>query len=110
MVRDVSGNNLDFEITVYANAHHGFDCKGLPVNEEYGYAAGNCYFRMRSFEALLMNFLDISMITPFRQKVALVWCADQGTNIECNLEARAKSFNFARKFIIKNLSHDFLQR
>ena len=50
------------------------------------------------------------MITPFRQKVALVWCADQGTNIECNLEARAKSFNFARKFMIKNLSHDFLQR
>tara|TARA_B100000989_G_C19487240_1_gene448068 strand:+ start:932 stop:1114 length:183 start_codon:yes stop_codon:yes gene_type:complete len=58
LVRDVSGNNLDFEITVYANAHHGFDCKGLLVNEENGYAAGNCYFRMRSYGALLMNFLD----------------------------------------------------
>tara|TARA_B100000989_G_C19487240_1_gene448069 strand:+ start:1111 stop:1263 length:153 start_codon:yes stop_codon:yes gene_type:complete len=50
------------------------------------------------------------MITPFRQKVALVWCADRVTTIDCNLEARAKSLNFARKFIIKNLSHDFLQR
>ena len=109
LVRDLSDNNVDIGITVYANAHHGFDRKGLLVKEENGYATGNCHFRMRSDGALLMNFLDIPMITPFRQKVALGWCADRGTTIGGNPEARAKSFDFARNFMIKNLSRDFLQ-
>ena len=56
-----------------------------------------------------MNFLDIAMITSFRQKVALGCYADRGTTIGGNPEARAKSFNFARNFMIKNLSRDFLQ-
>ena len=109
LVRDLSDNNVDVGITVYANAHHGFDRKGLLLKEENGYATGNCHFRLRSDGALLMNFLDIPMITPFRQKVALGWCADRGTTIGGNPEARAKSFDFARNFMLKNLSRDFLQ-
>ena len=109
LVRDLSGNNVDIGITVYDNAHHGFDRKGLPVKEKNGYATGNCHFRMRSDGALLMNFLDIPMITPFRQKVALGWCADRGTTIGGNPEARIKSFDFARNFMSRHLSKDFLQ-
>ena len=108
LVRELSGNSVDIGITVYANAHHGFDRKGLPVKEENGYATGKCHFRMRSDGALLMNFLDIPMITPFRQKVALGWCADRGTTIGGNPEARVKSFDFARNFMIRHLSQDFL--
>ena len=109
LVRDLSGNSVDIGITVYANAHHGFDRKGLPVKEENGYATGNCHFKMRSDGALLMNFLDIPMITPFRQKVALGWCADRGTTIGGNPEAREKSFDFARNFMLRHLLQDFLQ-
>ena len=108
LVTDLSANNVDIGITVYANAHHGFDRKGLPVKEENGYATGKCHFRMRSDGALLMNFLDIPMITPFRQKVALGWCADRGTTIGGNPEARVKSFDFARNFMTTHLSQDFL--
>ncbi|MFL3005345.1 MAG: dienelactone hydrolase family protein [Candidatus Neomarinimicrobiota bacterium] len=108
LVRDLSYNSVDIGITVYANAHHGFDRRGLPVKEEKGYATGNCHFRMRSDGALLMNFLDIPMITPLRQKVALGWCANRGTTIGGNPEARIKSFDFARNFMIRHLSQDFL--
>ena len=103
LVRDLSGNNIDIGITVYDNAHHGFDRKGSTVKEQNGYATGDCHFRMRSDGALLMNFLNIPMITPLRQKIALGWCAERGTTIGGNPRAREKSFAFARNFMKKHL-------
>ena len=43
---------------------------------------------MRSNGALLMNFFDIPIAIPFRQKVALGLCAKCGTTIGGNPYAR----------------------
>ena len=55
-----------------------------------------------------MNFFDISMTTPFRQKVSLEWCADRRTTIGVDPEARIKLFNLVCNFMIKHLTHNFL--
>ena len=50
---------------------------------------------MRSNEALLMNFFDISIVTPFRHKIALGLCAKRGTTIGGNSYAGEELFKFA---------------
>ena len=74
------------------------------VKVKNGYATADCHFRMREDGALLMNFFDIPIITPFRQKVALGLCASRGTTIGGNPVARKKSFKFARNFMKKHLA------
>ncbi len=103
LVKDLKDYDVNIDITVYDEAHHGFDRLGMPVKEENGYATGDCHFRMRSDGALLMNIFDIPMVTPFRQKIALGWCADRGTTIGGNPKARKQSFNFAKDFMIKHI-------
>ena len=103
LVTDLVAVGTNIDITIYDNAHHGFDRKGPLTVEKRGYATGDCHFRMRSDGALLMNFFDIPMITPFRQKIALAWCADRGTTIGGDPNARQASFLFAKRFMSTNL-------
>ena len=103
LVSDMQDEDVNIEITVYPNAHHGFDRRGPLVTADRAYATGDCHFRMRADGALLMNFLNIPMTTPLRQKIALGLCADRGTTIGGNVEARRASFEFARSFMTKYL-------
>jgi len=103
LVSELQDEDVNIEITVYPNAHHGFDRQGPLATAERAYATGGCHFRMRADGALLMNFLNIPMITPLRQKIALGLCADRGTTIGGNVEARKASFEFARNFMTKYL-------
>jgi len=104
LVGDLSREGVDIDITVYKGAHHGFDRQGPIIMEEKGYSTTDCHFRMRPDGALLMNIFDIPMITPFRQKIALAWCADRGTTLGGNPEARKASFAYAREFMKMHLS------
>ncbi len=99
LVNDLSKENIDIDITIYDNAHHGFDRLSTIKKEENGYALGDCYFKMRNDGALLMNIFDIPMTTPFRQNIALAMCAERGTTIRGNQKARNASFDFARSFM-----------
>ena len=103
LTQDLINENVTIDITIFPDAHHGFDRMGPIRIEEQGYSTVDCYFRMRSDGAILMNLFDIPMITPFRQKIALGWCADRGTIIGGNPEAREASFEFARSFMDKYL-------
>ena len=73
-----------------------------------GFATGNCHFRIRPNGALLMNFFDIPIVTPFRQKFALDLCAKRGFIIGGNPYAKEESFKFAYQFIKKHLSIDLI--
>jgi hypothetical protein len=50
-----------------------------------------------------MNFFDIPMITPLRQKIALAFCANRGPTVGGNPEARVAAFEFSRQFMAENL-------
>ncbi|MDP7512223.1 MAG: dienelactone hydrolase family protein [Candidatus Marinimicrobia bacterium] len=103
LAADLMAEGVNIGITVYPNAHHGFDREGPLSVEEKGYTASGCHFRMREDGALLMNFLNIPMITPFRQKIALAFCAGRGPTIGGNPEARKASFEFAKEFMKEHL-------
>ncbi|MDP7565203.1 MAG: dienelactone hydrolase family protein [Candidatus Marinimicrobia bacterium] len=103
LAADLMAEGVNIGITVYPNAHHGFDREGPLSVEEKGYTASGCHFRMREDGALLMNFLNIPMITPFRQKIALAFCAGRGPTIGGNPEARKASFEFAKGFMKEHL-------
>lgn len=101
LVADLRGENVNIDITVYPDSHHGFDREGPLTIAEDGYSTVNCHFKMREDGALLMNFFDIPMVTPFRQKISLGLCADRGTTLGGNPISRKASFDFAKNFMKK---------
>ncbi|MDP6533540.1 MAG: dienelactone hydrolase family protein [Candidatus Marinimicrobia bacterium] len=103
LIMQMQAAGVDAGITVYANAHHGFDREGELEIAENGYTTGDCRFTMRKDGAVLMNFLDIPMITPIRQKISLACCAGRGPTLGGNPEARTAAFSFARQFIETHL-------
>ncbi len=103
LVAQMQSVGVDIGITVYPDAHHGFDREGPLVVEEDGYALSDCHFRMRADGAVLMNFLDIPMTKPHLQKLALAFCADRGPTLGGNPEARKASFDFAKSFMTEHL-------
>ena len=103
LVVDMLAEGVDVGITVYPDAHHGFDREGPLLVDEKGYTAADCHFPMRADGALLTNFLKIPMITPLRQKIALAFCAGRGPTLGGNPDARKASFEFARDFMRKHL-------
>ena len=101
-------NGANIEVTVYEDSHHSFDRKGPPQIVEDGYKLEDCRLKMRDDGAVLMNFLDIPMTTPFLQKIGLALCtggilAERGPTFGGNPEAREKSFQFSRSFMKQNL-------
>ena len=96
---------VNIDITVYPDAHHGFDRNGPLRIEKKGYSTINCSFKMRSDGAILMNIFDIPMVTPFRQKLALACCAGRGTTIGGNPIAREASFEFSGIFMNRHLKN-----
>ncbi len=103
LVDDLKGEGININIDVYEEAHHGFDRVGSTFIEQNGYKTGNCNFKMRGDGALLMNFLNIPMTTPLRQKIALAMCAERGPTIGGNTQARDEAFKFAKKYMEKHL-------
>jgi len=96
-----AGANID--LTIFPDAHHSFDrMTPITINEK-GYKLEDCRFKMSEDGAVLMNFLNIPMTTPLRQKLALALCAERGPTMGGNLQARQASFDLARKFMEKHL-------
>ena len=84
-------------------AHHSYDSTSPLDVRERGYRLTDCSLEMNDQGEVLMNFMDIPMTTPLLQKIGLMFCADRGPTFGGNKEARAQSFEFARKFMLKNL-------
>ena len=103
LVYNLNQEGVNINIDVYEGSHHGFDREGPLYIEKNGYKTGECHFNMRSDGALLMNFFNIPMTTPLRQKIALVMCAKRGPTIGGNPKARENSFKFAKNFMEKHL-------
>ncbi len=97
----VAGGNAD--ITVYPGAHHSFDRKSPPEVMDDGYILSDCRFRMRNDGAILMNFLNLPIITPLQQKISLAFCADRGPTFGGDKKSRMEAFGFSKKFMAKHL-------
>ena len=103
LVPKIKDSGANIGLTVYPDSHHSFDKDSPLAFEGNAYSTVDCRFKMRKDGAVLMNFLSIPMITPFRQKVGLAMCADRGTTMGGNPKARKEAFQFARVFMGKHL-------
>lgn len=103
LVTEMQLAGIDADITVYQGAHHSFDSKNPLMVIEGGYKVSDCLFRMRSDGAVLMNFMNIPMTSPLRQKFALALCADRGPTLGGHPPSREASFAFARSFMAEHL-------
>tara|TARA_Y100000590_G_scaffold3036_2_gene4052 strand:+ start:138 stop:1052 length:915 start_codon:yes stop_codon:yes gene_type:complete len=102
-VDSMKKEGYDVGISIYENSHHSFDSE-LPITYiENGYSLTDCSLKIRDDGAVLMNFLSIPMTSPFYQKIGLSLCADRGTTIGGNNEARIDAHEFSKSFMKKHL-------
>ena len=111
LVSKMKINNINVDITVYPDSHHSFDREHPPEVAKNGYKLKDCRLRMTSDGAVRMNFFNIPMTTPIRQKIGLALCtggvfAERGPMFGGNPNARQKSFDFSRQFMKKHLFPD----
>ena len=106
LVPKMQNAGANIELTVYPESHHSFDRDTPLVTKEDAYRTVDCRFKIRDDGAVLMNFLNIPMTTPFRQKIGLALCAVRGTTMGGNPKTRKEAFQFSREFMGKHLLND----
>ena len=103
LVPKMQNIGVNINLTVYPESHHSFDRDTPLVTREDAYRTVDCRFKLRDDGTVIMNFLNIPMTTPFRQKIGLALCAKRGTTMGGNPKTRKEAFQFAREFIGKHL-------
>ena len=96
-------DSSNVEITVYPDAHHGFDSEAAVVQNEKGYSFKDCQFTLTQEGEVLMNYLQLPMSNSWLQKLGFLFCVERGVTIGGNPEARKKSFPFAAAFMETHL-------
>lgn len=90
-------------ITVFPQAHHGFDSKEAVRRNEEGYSFKSCLFDLTKEGDIVMNYLHLPMSNPWLQKLGFLFCVERGVDIGGNKEAREKAFTFAKDFMVRTL-------
>ena len=90
-------------LTIYPNAHHSFDSKSKLTQNEKGYSFKDCMFKLSDDGDVLMNYLSLSMSSPFMQKIGFLFCVKRGVTLGGNPQAREMAFKFAKDFMKKTL-------
>jgi len=103
LVPKMQNVGVNINLTVYPESHHSFDRDTPLVTREDAYRTVDCRFKLRDDGTVIMNFLNIPMTTPFRQKIGLALCAKRGTTMGGNPKTRKEAFQFAREFMGKHL-------
>ena len=96
-------DKTNISITTYSDAHHGFDSEEPVVWNEKGYSFKDCLFDLTADGDVLMNYLRIPMSNSILQKVGFLFCVEKGVNVGGNIDARKKSFAFAKDFMKNKL-------
>ena len=103
LVPKIKNSGANIGLTVYPESHHSFDRNTPITTKENAYRTVDCRFKMREDGAVLMNFLNIPMTTPFRQTISQFMCAERRTTMGGNPKTRKEAFQFAREFMGKHL-------
>ena len=91
--------NTPIDITVFPNAHHGFDSQEPVHRNEKGYSFKDCMFELTANGDILMDYLGWPMSNAWLQKLGFLFCVERGVDIGGNPDARAQSLAFAQTFM-----------
>ena len=103
LVERLATQNTNIDITVYPDAHHGFDSENPVQKNDKGYSFKDCLFELTADGDILMNYLQLPMSNPWLQKLGFMFCVERGVSIGGNPAARAQSFPFALAFMQQTL-------
>lgn len=103
LVERLAVNKTNIDITVYPDAHHGFDSETPVQQNDKGYSFKDCLFELTTDGDILMNYLRLPMSNPWLQKLGFLFCVERGVSIGGNPDAREQSFPFALKFMQETL-------
>ena len=103
LVDRLAANHTQIDITVFPEAHHGFDSETPVQQNNKGYSFKDCLFDLTNEGDVLMNYLGLPMSNPLLQKLGFLFCVERGVSIGGHPEARAKSFPFALAFMQETL-------
>lgn len=103
LVDRLAANNINIDITVYAEAHHGFDSETPVQQNNQGYSFKDCLFDLTTNGDILMNYLHLPMSSPWLQKLGFLFCVKRGVSIGGNPSARSQSLPFALAFMQQTL-------
>ena len=93
LVNTLAGK-ANIDITIYPEAHHGFDSEAPLVRNENAYSFKDCLFDLTAEGDILMNYLKLPMDSPLMQKIGFLFCVQRGVNIGGSSSARAQSMPF----------------
>ncbi len=102
LVKTLAGK-ANIDISIYPEAHHGFDSEAAVVRNENAYSFKDCLFDLTAEGDILMNYLKLPMDSPLMQKLGFLFCVERGVNIGGNPAARALSMPFSAAFMEKTL-------
>ena len=102
LVNTLAGK-ANIDITIYPEAHHGFDSEAPVVRNENAYSFKDCLFDLTAEGDILMNYLKLPMDSPLMQKIGFLFCVERGVNIGGSSTARAQSMPFSAAFMEQTL-------
>ena len=102
LVNTLAGK-ANIDISIYPEAHHGFDSEAPVVRNEKAYSFKDCLFDLTAEGDILMNYLKLPMDSPLMQKLGFLFCVERGVNIGGNPAARSLSMPFSAAFMEKTL-------
>ena len=97
----LDGYNAD--ITVYPNSHHSFDRNMEVKTEEHAYSLTDCRLTLSPSGVVKTKDYGFPLSNATLQKIGLYFCADKGSKLGGNKEAREASKEFALNFMRTHL-------
>ena len=95
-----SFQKTNIDLTLFPNAHHGFDSEEPVHRNEKGYSFEECLFDLTEDGDILMNYLKFHVKFYTTENWIFVLC-QRGVDIGGNLEAAKVPTHFALEFMKK---------
>ena len=103
MIEALKLDEYDADITVYPNSHHSFDRDMEVKTADHAYSLTDCRLTLSNSGVVKTKDYGFPLSNATLQKIGLYFCADRGSSLGGNREAREASKIFAQEFMFAHL-------
>ena len=99
MMESLKLDGYDAGITVYPDSHHSFDRNMEVKTSDHAYSLTDCRLTLSNSGVVKTKDYGFPLSNATLQKIGLYFCADRGSSLGGNKEAREASKVFAQEFM-----------
>ena len=103
MINSLKLDGYNADITVYPNSHHSFDREMEVKTANHAYSLTDCRLTLSSSGVVKTKDYGFPLSNATLQKIGLYFCAEKGSKLGGNKEAREASKEFALNFMRRHL-------